>query len=88
MQLPQELQFPIAAETVLRKRTALRRELLNRPNLLPVRIAILGGSTTQEIRGILEIFLLARGIQPSFYESAYGAWHEEVMYESPELWSF
>jgi FkbH-like protein len=88
MQLPQELRFPVAAETVLRKRTALRKELLNQPSLLPVKIAILGGSTTQEIRSILEIFLLAHGIQPSFYESAYGAWHEEAMYQSPELWSF
>jgi FkbH-like protein len=53
-----------------------------------VRIAILGGSTTQEIRSILELFLLAQGIQPSFYESAYGAWYEEAMFESAELWSF
>jgi len=88
MQLPKELRSPVSAETVLRKRTALRKELLKQPNLLPVRIAILGGSTTQEIRSILEIFLLAHAIQPSFYESAYGAWHEEVMYQSPELWSF
>ncbi len=88
MQLPKELQFPIEAETVLRKRTGIKKELLKQTGLLPVRIAILGGSTTQEIRSILEIFLLAQGIQPSFYESAYAAWHEEAMFESPELWGF
>jgi FkbH-like protein len=87
-EVPRELRFPVQADVVLRKRQALRKELLKQTNLLPVRVAILGGSTTQEIRSILELFLLAQGIEPSFYESEYNAWHEEVLFEKPELWNF
>jgi FkbH-like protein len=87
-ELPRELRFPVQAEVILRKRQALRKELLKQTNLLPVRIAILGGSTTAEIKSIFELFLLAQRIQPSFYESEYNAYHEEVLFEKPELWAF
>jgi FkbH-like protein len=87
-ELPKELRYPFTAEVILRKRQALKRELLKQPNLLPCRIAILGGSTTQEIRSILDLFLLSQGIQASFYESEYGAYYEEVMFEKRELKQF
>jgi FkbH-like protein len=87
-ELPKELKFPISTDTILRKRAFLRRELLKQKDLLPCRIAILGGSTTQEIRSILELFLLAQGIQPLFYESAYNAFYEEVIFENQALWAF
>jgi FkbH-like protein len=86
--LPEELGFPISAETISRKRQALRRELLKQSNLLPTRIAILGGSTTAEIKSMLELFLLAQGIQPVFYESEYNAYYEEVVFENSDLWAF
>ena len=87
-ELPREMSSPISPEDVLRKRHALREELLVQPHLLPLRIAILGGSTTAEIRSILELFLLAAGIQPEFYESGYNSYYEEVLFEKPELRSF
>ncbi len=37
---------------------------------------------------MLEIFLLAHGIQPTFYESEYNRYSEDVMFENPELWEF
>ncbi len=67
------LRFPIAAADILRKRQTLKKELLKQTNLVPTRIAILGGSTTAEVRSMLELFLLAQGIQPPFYESGYNA---------------
>jgi FkbH-like protein len=87
-ELPKELKFPISPDAILRKRTSLRRELLKQQDLLQCRIAILGGSTTQEIRSILELFLLAQGIQPSFYESAYNGYYEEVIFQNPALREF
>ena len=87
-ELPKELKHPIDVATVLRKRRSLKRELLEQPNLVATRIAILGGSTTAEVKSMLEIFLLAHGIQPTFYESEYNRYSEDVMFENPELWEF
>lgn len=87
-QVPQCLKYPIVAADILRKRHSLKQELLQQSNLLPTRIAILGGSTTAEIRSMLEIFLLAHGIRPEFYESGYNRYSEDVLFENPGLWSF
>src|ERR1700733_12624526 len=83
-----DMQYPVTAATVLRKRHTLKKELLNQPNLLSTRIAILGGSTTAEVKSMLELFLLAHGIQPTFYESGYNRYSEDILFENPALWSF
>lgn len=83
-----ELRSPITAANILRKRQQLRKELLAQPNLLQKRIAILGGSTTTELRSMLELFLLAHAIEPTFYESGYNQYAEDVLFENPQLWSF
>jgi FkbH-like protein len=85
---PKELLHPIDVATVLRKCRSLKRELLERPHLVPTRIAILGGSTTAEVKSTLELFLLAHGIQATFYESEYSRYSEDVIFENPELWGF
>src|SRR5271155_3211241 len=82
------LRFPIVVKDILRKRRVMRRELLKQSNLVPTRVAILGGSTTSEIKSMLELFLLAQGIEPKFYESGYNRYSEEVEFENPDLWSF
>jgi len=83
-----ELRFPISPANILRKRHSLKKELLKQVNLVPSRIAILGGSTTTEVKSMLELFLLAQGIQPTFYESGYGRYSEDVLFENPDLWNF
>lgn len=83
-----ELRFPITPTSVLRKRHVLKKELLAQPNLVPARIAILGGSTTTELKSMLELFLLDQGIQPTFYESGYNRYSEDILFESPALWDF
>jgi FkbH-like protein len=83
-----DLHFPVSPEKVMRMRRALKRELLAQPNLLPMRIAILGGSTTTEVKSMLELFLLVQGFQPTFYESGYHCYAEDVQFENPALWSF
>ena len=87
-ELPKELRYPIDVATVLRKRRSLKRVLLEQSNLVPTRIAILGGSTTTEVKSMLELFLLAQGIQPTFYESEYNRYSEDVIFENPVLWEF
>lgn len=87
-ELPKELTYPIDVAALLRKRRSLKRVLLEQPNLVPTRIAILGGSTTAEVKSMLELFLLAQGIQPTFYESEYNRYSEDVIFENPELWEF
>jgi FkbH-like protein len=86
--VPKAFHFPFAVDDILRKRLTLKRELLQQPNLLSIRVAILGGSTTGEIRNAFELFLLACGLQPTFYESGYNRYEEEVLYENPDLWTF
>ena len=83
-----KMRHPDMLANVLRNRHALKQELLAQPNLLPVRFAVMGGSTTTEVKSMLELFLLAQGIQPSFYESSYNRYSEEILFESPGLWNF
>ena len=52
------------------------------------RIAILGGSTTDEIKDMLELFLLDNGILPSFYQSEFNKYWEDVMFDNEELDTF
>jgi FkbH-like protein len=87
-EVPKALRFPAAAADILRMRRTLKKELLKQTNLVPTRIAILGGSTTAEVRSTLEVFLLAQGIEAAFYESGYGRYCEEIQFENPDLWDF
>lgn len=82
------MRLPTSATDILRKRHLLKKELVQQSNLLLTRIAILGGSTTAEVKSTLELFLLAQGIKPVFYESGYNCFCEDILFENPELWSF
>ncbi len=52
------------------------------------RIAVLGGSTTHDIKDMVELFLLNTGIEPVFYESEYNQYWQDVMFDNPELVEF
>ena len=83
------LQYPFDARLILRTKKKIRRELLAAPDeRMKKRIAILGGSTTAEIRDMLELFLLDQGIEPLFYESEYNRYWQDVLFENPELAAF
>jgi len=75
-------------EMLIRKRKSLRRELLKKPNLLDVRVAILGGSTTNEVTDFLEVLLLEKGIRPIFYQSEYNRYFEEAVVDPSQLIKF
>ena len=80
-----ELEYPFDTQYIMRKRRALKKELLQNGKLIEKRIAILGGSTTHDIKDMLELFLLNYGIKPIFYESEYARYWQDAMFENPEL---
>jgi FkbH-like protein len=83
-------EFPSDPAEILRKKRALRRQLLNSlpPSVIKKRIALLGGSTTSEFKDCFELFLLNNGIQPEFYESDYDKFYEDSVFGTPKLDSF
>ncbi len=88
-----ELTYPFDSEYILKKKKSLKNRLLDAQvydvaHRTPVKIAILGGSTTHDIRAVLELFLLNYGIAPSFYESEYNMYWQDVMFDAPELVAF
>ena len=68
-------------ENLQLKRKSLRRELLTRSNLYDLRIAVLGGSTTNELVDLLEVLLLDSGFRPTFYQSEYNRYYEDAVLE-------
>ncbi len=83
------LEYPFAGEELLRRKKRIKKELLADGSVrIPKRIAILGGSTTNDIRLMLELFLLDYGIAPEFYESEYNQYYEEAMFPGAELQEF
>jgi FkbH-like protein len=82
------LTYPYDAHNLLRKKKSIRRNLMNRSDFVDKRIAILGGSTTAEIKDMLELFLLNDGIKPEFYESEYNRYFEDIMFPNTVLRDF
>lgn len=85
-----ELEYPFNSEYILKKRRAIKKELLSKDmkGSISKKIAILGGSTTHDVKDMLELFLLNAGIVPSFYESEYNQFWQDVMFDNPELAEF
>lgn len=85
-----ELDYPFDSELLRKKRIKLRKALLADENarFVETKIAILGGSTTSEIKNMIELFLLNYGIKAEFYESEYNKYYEDGMFDNPELVEF
>ena len=83
-----DLEYPLGIEKILRKKKSIKKELLNKKNLVAKNIAILGGSTTSEIKNILELFLLDSEIKPNFYESEYNKFYEDALFGNDVLDKF
>lgn len=85
------LEYPFDSEYILKKKRSIKKQLLNEldeSNVIEKRIAILGGSTTNDIKVVLELFLLNYGIRPIFYESEYNQYYQDAMFPGAELQSF
>lgn len=84
-----ELEYPFDSEYIIKKRKSIKKTLLlENKNFLTKKIAILGGSTTNDIAVYLELFLLNQNIQPVFYQSEYGQYFQDAMFPPQELLDF
>lgn len=85
-----ELEYPFDAEYILKKKKSIKRELLSddKTVYMDKKIAILGGSTTNDIKNVLELFLLNYGIRAFFYESEYNQFYEDGMFSNSALEEF
>ena len=83
------LEYPFDPELILKKKKRIRKELLAEGrDRIKKNIAVLGGSTTHDIKTCFELFLLNYGIEPVFYESEFAQYWQDVMFEQSELYSF
>lgn len=84
-----ELEYPFDSDYILKKKKTIRKELLeSNTTFLDKKIAILGGSTTSNVKLILELFLLNYGIRPQFYESEYNQYWQDAMFPNAQLEAF
>ncbi|WP_289301161.1 HAD-IIIC family phosphatase [Sporofaciens musculi] len=83
------LEYPFQPQFILSKKKKIKRELLKeRHQFENKKVAVLGGSTTHDIIAIIELFLLAQGIRPEFYESEYNGYYTEAVFDNPALKEF
>jgi FkbH-like protein len=82
------LAYPLDFPHLLRKRRGLARELAEQQNLTPVKVAILGGSTTQEVGSWIELFLLDRGLRAETYHCDYNRYYEDTVLDASALATF
>lgn len=80
--------YPLDTKLLCRKKNRIKKELLAQPNLLHKKIAVLGGSTTNELADQLGLFLLHCGIDAEFYQSEYGQYWQDAVFGTPELDAF
>lgn len=85
-----ELQYPFDAEYIIKKKKRIKKELLAADGraFVDKKIAILGGQTTQNIKLLMELFLLDQGIRPTFWETEYDRWYEDGLFGNDDLNAF
>ena len=81
--------YPLDTKMLLRKKKSIKKELLNNEKQwICKKIAVLGGSTTNEVVDQLEIALLNHGIKAEFYQSEYSLYWEDAMFGNEQLDAF
>ena len=53
-----------------------------------IKLAILGGFTTHQLRDFIELYLFAAGVAAEIYEAEYGVFRQEILDLSSELYRF
>ena len=81
-----ELEYPFDNGFIMKKKRSLKRQLLGDGAVrLKKRVAVLGGSTTDDIVSVLELFLLDKGFECEFYQSEYGQFWQDAVFSNEEL---
>ena len=79
---------PFDAKQLIRKKNSLLGLLRRKKLKTKFKIAILGGSSTEDIKSFLEIFLLMKDMKADFYESNFNTYYEEIVYGQGDLYEF
>lgn len=83
------LNYPVDAQALLRNKLKIKKMLLEQvPKKIHKNIAILGGSTTNEVADQLYLFLLSHGIEVTIYQSDYAQYWQDAMFGNPVLDTF
>lgn len=81
--------YPFDSVELIQSRKSLKRKLLADGSARIVKkIAVLGGSTANDIVNMLELFLLDSGIEPVFYLSEYNRFWQDAVFSNAELDEF
>ena len=84
-----ELEFPFDNKYIMRKRKAIKKQLLSDgTSRIKKKIAVLGGSTADDVISALDLFLLNFGIEAQFWKSEYNKFYEDAVFGNPELDEF
>ena len=84
-----ELEYPYKSEYIISKKKKIERELLSQNiSFLNKKIAILAGSTVNELKDLINLFLLNNGIKAEFYLSEYNKYYEDAVFENKKLEEF
>lgn len=84
-----ELCCPFDGKYIRKNRKKLKKLLLaDGSQRIKKKIAVLGGSTANDVVSALELFLLNFGIEPEFYLSEYNKFYEDAVFGSQELDGF
>lgn len=82
------LTYPFDSAYISKKQRSIKKELLcDGTKRIEKKIAVLGGSTTNAIVDLLDLFLLNYGIKAEFYQSEYAQYFQDAMF-SEELDAF
>lgn len=84
-----ELTFPFDNSFIIKNKKKLKKILLNsNSSRIKKKIAVLCGSTANDIVSSLELFLLDCNIEPLFYISEYNKYWEDAVFGNDELENF
>lgn len=82
------LNFPFEIDKIAIKKSIWIKELSKNESLQTKKIAILGGSTTNELKEQLKLFGLFGGLNFEFWESDYDRWYESAIFDNASLLTF
>jgi len=86
--VPTKIGYPLDVAYLQRRHKKIRRTLKQSVSGPCLRIAILGGSTTNEVANYIELFLLNEGINVEIYQSDYNQFYQEAVFENQALKEF
>lgn len=83
-----KISYPLDVAYLQRRHKKLRRSLKQSVSGNSLRLAILGGSTTNEVANYIELFLLNEGVNVEIYQSDYDQYFQEAVFENRALEDF